>query len=421
MVACRARNLDPAWPMLIVAARRTIERMEYRMLQTTPAATRQELMARVRAMAERFGGRVAAAEEGRRIPAESAADMLNAGLARVLLPKRYGGYGLDFDTWLDVAVEIAKLDASHAWCASLIIHHAHIITQFPEHAQQAVWADGPDVAIAASVAPRTQVARVDGGYRLSGQQSAFASGVDHSTWVIVGGIAPQAAEPEWLLFMIPPGQYTVRDTWFTTGMRGTGSKTIVTDNVFVPGAHVLAVSDLRQAKSPGRLVNDGLIYRLPFYFYAPLTFAAPMLGAAQGAYQHFRDWTRKRVAGDGAAVADKTSVQVRLARVAADLDAAELLLRRAALAHHGAQAEWPQLVARSVRDYARVSELTVAAVDELLALSGTAGFADSHPVQRAWRDVHFASTHISVNPDMNYGHFGRTELGVPRDPNRPFF
>jgi 3-hydroxy-9,10-secoandrosta-1,3,5(10)-triene-9,17-dione monooxygenase len=387
----------------------------------TPNATRQELTARVRAMAQGFAERVAAAEEGRRIPAESAADMLNAGLARVLLPPRYGGYGLDFDTWLDVVVEISKVDASHAWCASLIIHHAHIITQFPEETQQAVWADGPDVAIAASVAPRTKVTRADGGYRVSGQQSAFASGVDHSSWVMVGGIAPLAAEPEWLLFMIPPGQYTVLDTWFTAGMRGTGSKTIVTDDVFVPSSHVLSVSDLRQAKSPGRLVNDGLIYRLPFYFYAPLTFAAPMLGAAQGAYEHFRDWTRKRTAGDGASVAEKTSVQVRLARAAADLDAAELLLRRTALAHHGPQAEWPKLVARSVRDYARVSELTVAVMDELLALSGTAAFATSHPVQRAWRDVHFAASHIAVNPEMNYGHFGRTELGLPRDPSRPFF
>jgi 3-hydroxy-9,10-secoandrosta-1,3,5(10)-triene-9,17-dione monooxygenase len=378
-------------------------------------------MARARAMAKRFAERVAAAEEGRRIPAESAADMLDAGLARVLLPPRYGGYGLDFDTWLDVVVEIGKVDASHAWCASLIIHHAHIITQFPEETQQAVWAGGPDVAIAASVAPRTKVARVDGGYRVSGQHSAFASGVDHSSWVMVGGIAPLAAEPEWLLFMIPPGQYTVRDTWFTAGMRGTGSKTIVTDDVLVPGSHVLSVSDLRQAKNPGRLVNDGLIYRLPFYFYAPLTFAAPMLGAAQGAYEHFRDWTRKRTAGDGASVAEKTSVQVRLARAAADLDAAELLLRRTALAHHGPQAEWPKLVARSVRDYARVSELTVAVMDELLALSGTAVFATSHPVQRAWRDVHFAASHIAVNPEMNYGHFGRTELGLPRDPSRPFF
>ena len=56
-----------------------------------------------------------------------------------------------------------------------------------------------------------------------------------------------------------------------------------------------------------------------------------------------------------------------------------------------------------------------------MMLSGTAGFASSQPIQRAWRDIHFASTHIGVNPEANYGHFGRIEFGLPRDPNRPFF
>jgi 3-hydroxy-9,10-secoandrosta-1,3,5(10)-triene-9,17-dione monooxygenase len=81
----------------------------------------------------------------------------------------------------------------------------------------------------------------------------------------------------------------------------------------------------------------------------------------------------------------------------------------------------PQLLARSVRDFARISELAIEAIDTLIALSGTAGYATSSPIQRAWRDIHFASTHISLNPEMNYAHFGRMELGLPRDPSRPFF
>ena len=78
------------------------------------------------------------------------------GLARILMPARFGGYDLDFDTWNDAVLEISHADASHGWCASLIVHHAHLVAQFPEECQQAVWADGPDVAIAASFAPRAQ-------------------------------------------------------------------------------------------------------------------------------------------------------------------------------------------------------------------------------------------------------------------------
>ena len=115
-----------------------------------------DILERVAAHAPTFAKRADAAEQARRLPAESARDMLNLGLARILMPERFGGYDLDFDTWNDVVIEISKADASHGWCASLIIHHAHIIAQFPEECQQAVWADGPDVAIAASFAPRAK-------------------------------------------------------------------------------------------------------------------------------------------------------------------------------------------------------------------------------------------------------------------------
>jgi alkylation response protein AidB-like acyl-CoA dehydrogenase len=204
-------------------------------------------------------------------------------------------------------------------------------------------------------------------------------------------------------------------------MRGTGSSTIVTDNAFVPATRALSLPVLRDGKGPGGALHEHHIYRTPFFFYAPLCFAAPMVGAALGAYAHFREWTKPRKSVDGSAVAEKSSVQVRMARAAADLDAAELLLRRAAQQPPTLEAATPHLLARSIRDFARVSELTVAVMDELIALSGSAGFATSQPIQRAWRDIHFASTHVSLNPEMNYAHFGRMEFGLPRDPNRPFF
>jgi hypothetical protein len=60
-------------------------------------------------------------------------------------------------------------------------------------------------------------------------------------------------------------------------------------------------------------------------------------------------------------------------------------------------------------------------LDALIAMSGTAVFAANHPIQRAWRDIHFASMHVSLNPEQNFAHFGRTELGLPRDSHQPFF
>jgi len=385
------------------------------------SVTRQEILARARALAPLFAERAEAAEAARRIPPQSAKEMLDAGLARILLPERIGGYGLGFDAWYDVTRELSKTDASHGWCAGLLIHHAHLIALFPEAAQKAVWADGLDVPIAASFAPSVKAISMEGGYRISGAGSPFASGVDHCSWVMLGGLAHDGPAPEWKFFLVPPGGYTVRDTWFTAGMRATGSKTIVTDNVFVPNGFVLRLTDLRDGKGPGGVIHSGIVFHTPFFYYAPISFVTPMLGAAQGAYEVFREWTKTRKAQDGTALAEKTAVQVRMARAAADIDAAELLVRRAVEVTDAPQDYSPQLLARSVRDFTRASELTVEAIDTLVALSGTAGFVTSHPIQRAWRDIHFMSMHISLNVETNFAHYGRMELDLGRDASRPYF
>ena len=347
--------------------------------------------------------------------------MLDAGFARILLPREIGGYGLGFDTWYEVTRELSKTDASHGWCAGLIIHHAHLIAQYPQAGQKSVWAESLDVPIAASFAPSVKAVAENGGYRISSAGSPFASGVDHCSWVMLGGMTHDGPAPEWRFFLVPPGEYTIRDTWFTAGMRGTGSKTIVVDNAFVPESRVLRLTDLRDAKTPGSAAYSDVIFHTPFFYYAPISFATPMLGAAQGAYEMFREWTKTRKTQDGRPLAEQTSVQVRMARAAADIDAAELLMRRAVAVTDTPEAYSPAHLARSVRDFARISELTVAAIDTLVALSGTAGFASSHPLQRAWRDIHFMSMHISLNTETNFTHYGRMELGLGRDASRPYF
>ena len=204
-------------------------------------------------------------------------------------------------------------------------------------------------------------------------------------------------------------------------MCATGSNTIVTDNVFVPKTHTIRMADLREGSGPGGLIHAHPIFRAPVISYAPLTFATPMLGAARGSYEHFREWTKTRKAMNGAAMAETQSIQMRLARTAADLDAGDLLLQRVVdTAQAGAPASL-EMRARAMRDCSRVAELAVNAIDTLIAMSGTAGFATAHPLQRTWRDIHFASTHVSVGPERNFTHFGRMELGLPRDPQQMFY
>jgi len=266
-----------------------------------------------------------------------------------------------------------------------------------------------------SLLPVVQATAVDGGYRISSEGSPFVSGVDHCSWAMLSGRAPDTragVAPEWNFFLLPSSDYRIRDTWFTAGMCATGSKTIVTKDAFVPSGLVLKMSDLRDGKTPGSAIYRDAIFRTPYSYFAPIAVATPMLGAAQGAYEQFRKWAKTPKAHDGPSVAAKTSVQVRIARAAADLDAADLLMRRAVNVTSAPEHYSPKHLARSLRDFARVSELTVSVIDTLLALGGTAAFNTSHPLQRAWRDIHFMSAHSAVNTEKNFAAFGHMEFGL---------
>jgi 3-hydroxy-9,10-secoandrosta-1,3,5(10)-triene-9,17-dione monooxygenase len=373
-----------------------------------------ELVARARALAPVFAQRAAAAEEARRLPAQSVADMISAGLPRILVPREFGGYALGAMTWFDVVREIAAGDASHAWCASLMIHHAHYVSLFPEAGQRVVWADGPDAIVSASILPTAEVTAVDGGYRISGT-SRYASGISGAGWVIIGGLVRGEGPPQWTWFLVGPGEYEVEDSWFTSGMRATGSNTVLTHRAFVPEARTLRQTDIREATTPGARLHDGAIYRAPWSSFAPLTFVTPMLGAAIAAYEQLTEWTTARRAATGQAVADLTHVQVELGHVAASLDSAELLLRRAAGVVDAGEVT-DRLRTRAVRDFAFAAELITESIDTVMGLSGSAGFAISNPIQRAWRDIHFAGSHHALNPELNFAYWGQLELGVAPDP-----
>jgi len=283
-----------------------------------------------------------------------------------------------------------------------------------------VWADGPDVVLAGSLMPTADVGLVEGGYRISGV-GPFASGVDHSSWAFVGGLVHGDGPPEWTLFLMPAKDFEVSETWDTAAMRATASNTIVARDVFVPSGFTLRMSDLREGSGPGATVHAASRYRLPLVAYAPLTFAVPMLGAALGAYEHLRQWLGERRTPVGTPVAENIGVQVGLGRVAADLDAVELVLRRIATVAEEEEPPTYELRARAMRDYSWATDTIVRAIDALVAMGGTSAFARSSPLQRAWRDIHFMASHVSLNADANFGHWGRTVLGVERPAAQPFF
>ncbi len=379
--------------------------------------TREEAVRRARALAPAIAERAQRAEAERRVPRESIDAFVDAGLARLLQPRRWGGYEVSHDAAFDVAVEISAACGSTGWCASLLNIHDWWLAAFPEEAQHDVWRDTPDVNLAAVISPLGgKAARVDGGWRVAGHWS-WASGIDHCSWLILTAMAADGDHPPAArCFVVPANACRVDDTWFNVGLKGSGSKDIIVDDLFVPAHRSLSMADLREATSPGARVNPGPLYQVPL-IARNYALAAPALGVARGAFAEWVAWTRTRVASfTGEAVAQHAPIQVEIADAEAELDCAEFLMRRNLDFIRDGKPVYLATRALCSHSNAHAVQMICRSVHRLFQLSGSRGMFDKSPIQRAWRDVHTLATHVSLNPATAGQLRGRALLDLPRDP-----
>ncbi len=385
----------------------------------------EELVARARALAPKLRERAVRAERDRNIPQDSVDEFIEAGLIHTLQPKRWGGYEHDHEVAFDIAVELGKSTCgSSAWCLNYLADHACMLALFPEEAQHDVWSRNNAACIATSAAPTGKVAPAAGGYRLDGRWS-WCSGLRHSQWIMIGGLVQRPGEdhPDMRLYLVPVSELKQDDTWYCAGLRASGSNTAVLDNVFVPEHRSVSFSVLREGCSPGSKVNTNPMYRAPFIALHSYALLGPVLGVARGGYTEFVQWTRQRyLTYTQLAIAQHVPVQIRVAEIAAPIDAAELLARRAFAMARADYAGMP-LATRTLlrRDFTYALRVLREALDDLVKISGSSGLMDDNPVQRCWRDAHAISSHVVMNWDVPAENFGRTEFGLPLNPAYPMF
>ncbi len=222
-------------------------------------------------------------------------DFLDAGLFKILQPKRVGGLELDFGMLVDTGAMISRACASSGWNVSNLASHHWMLGMFSEEAQNEVWGkngETADTLICASVIfPAGRAKRVDGGYILNGRWP-FCSGIDPSEWNMLGGMVEaddDHPEKEARLFLLRKSEHEVIDTWFTSGLQGTGSKDAVCEDIFIPEHMTVAADDLKGGPTPGSAVNPGALYQLPVIAPFPYVLAGTPLGIAEGSIRTM--WT----------------------------------------------------------------------------------------------------------------------------------
>lgn len=172
--------------------------------------------------------RARACEELRRVPDETIADLHASGLFRMLQPRRVGGSELPYRALVELGAIVSEGCGSTGWVLTNLASHHWMLGMWPKEAQDEVWGAAPDALIgSAFVFPSGRARAVEGGYVLSGRWP-FSSGIDPSHWNLVGGIVrdERGRPQEHRVFLVEAKDYRIIDTWFVTGLRGTGSKDV---------------------------------------------------------------------------------------------------------------------------------------------------------------------------------------------------
>ena len=365
-----------------------------------------ELLARARALVPNLAERVQAATEARNVPDGTIAEYRRAGILRVLQPRRFGGYQESAGVFLQIVETLTEGCASSAWVYAVLGELQWVIALLPERGQDDIWGNEPEAVAAASLVPRALARRCQGGWRVSGRYS-FASGCMHAQWAIIGARCEDAAGNELPRYLaVPMGEIEIVDDWHSFGMRGTGSRSLVLRDVFVPEHRSVSMQNVLEGTPPGRLVHpDYTLLRAPRYYLVPFVLPAVAFALARKALSLLPSSLHAR------GMAPSDILHMQLGEAAAHIETANLIFatRRAesvARLDAGEPIEEASVL-RNRRDVTLAFQLLKNGVDRLAAINGARTVYDGDPLQSVLLDITAISTHIVLNEQAAMAPYGR--------------
>jgi|tagenome__1003787_1003787.scaffolds.fasta_scaffold20983866_4 3-hydroxy-9,10-secoandrosta-1,3,5(10)-triene-9,17-dione monooxygenase len=387
------------------------------------APSKQDLVERAEALKPLLSRNAAEAEETRRIPDETIAAVKEAGLFKLMTPRRFGGYEVPFDTKLAVSAKLAEACGSTAWVVTLTNVCGWMVGLSCDQAQQDIWGANPDARVCGVLAPTSQTRREGAGLRVTGRWG-YASGSLHSDWAVLGvPVVDEAGEPvDQGLALIPMSDLAIEDTWFVAGMKGTGSNTLVAQDVFVPDHRIVSVPAAINNQYPTEHTGEA-VYRSSFIPALALVLAGPQVGMARAAVDLVIEKAPKRQIAYTIFTrqTDSPAFQLQVSDAAMLADTALLHVERAArdIDETAARGEVMDYVARArVRaDTGWAIRKAREAIDTAISANGASSFADVSPLQRLWRDANTAGRHAVVLPSVNQEVYGKALLGIAYEDN----
>ncbi len=379
---------------------------------------RETLVERANALRPLLEANAVETENTRRAVEENISAIREAGLFKIMVPRRFGGLETDIRTKLEVSAALARGCGSTAWVTTLMNVCSFFTGMASAECQNDIWGANPEARIAGVFAPLATTKRVAGGLVVTGRWP-WSSGCLHSDWAMMGvPVVNEAGEPiDQAMAFMPMSDCTIEDTWHVAGMKGSGSNTVVANEVFVPDHRLMSVSQCMNG-TPPTPYKDEVLYRCAFIPVAALILAGPMMGLCKRALEFVIEKAPKR------------SISYTFYKVQTESPSFQLAIAKAAMlvdtvwlhALRSADDIWTAAVADRFPTYterARVrmdtgyaAETARHAMDILLSAHGASAFAEVSPLQRMWRDLETCTRHAVVSPEISSEVYGKALLGI---------
>jgi alkylation response protein AidB-like acyl-CoA dehydrogenase len=384
------------------------------------APTEQDFLARARALAPMFEKAADETERTRQLAPEAVRALIDGGFYRMLQPRFLGGAELPLADFMAVIEEVAKADASTAWCLGQCGTCAMAAAYLDRDTAQEVF--GPEDGIIAWGPPGPSEARiVDGGYRVTGKWN-FASGGYQATWL--GGQSfvvdrdgtpkrkPNGA-PVIRTMLLPRKDVRMADAWNVMGLKGTGSDTYEVKDLFVPERLTLGRDD------PADRREGGLLFKFSTSNVYSFGFAALALGIARRMLDDARTLaTEKLPYGTKRPLRENNVIQAQIGRSEAGWRAARSYLYATADALWTAMADTPTL-SLDQRVEIRLSSAwaihqAAAIADTVFHMVGSTAILEREPFERRFRDIHTVTQQLQGR-QSHYESVGQVLLGMEPD------
>jgi 3-hydroxy-9,10-secoandrosta-1,3,5(10)-triene-9,17-dione monooxygenase len=371
----------------------------------------EELVQRAREMVPMLREKAESVEKNRMVSKETIDSFIKAGFLKIMQPNAFGGYEMDLEVFCRVLMEIGRGCPSSAWNLAVLGVHNWELGKLDFKAQEDVWGENTDVLIASSYAPFGKVTKVEGGWILDGQWRT-SSGCDHADWAFLGGqeYNEDGSVTDHKSILVPRSEYRIVDDWHVFGLEGTGSKSIVLENVFVPDyrSHSTVEDQWVNGRAPLFQLHQTLV------FFSCVS--SGVLGFAEGAIDLYIEHMKSRInVKTGARAAQSPYVKDRLGRAVLSVRSARarvLAAVREVTEYVNRGEEVPlSVMVPFVLDMASVGKEGADAVLTLHRAQSARGVLSTNPLQRVLRDALAAANHGTQNSDDTAGTLGGFLLG----------